>query len=171
MGLVVAILDKYGSLHCYVHLDSVSVSVGEWVQRGQEVGKQGNTGKNTTGSHLHYEIRKKSSPSFGWVINEKTRCHEPAQYLIEYFEKEGDQPMTDEERKRLKELQNDVARIKSTLEAATRLIPAPDWFVREFGSADLDGLILSPQLTAEGWRILAIALRAQGKGIGSRSLK
>lgn len=166
MGNVVAIVDKYGCLHCYVHLDAVSVAVGDTVRHGQEIGKQGNTGKYSTASHLHYEIRKKSSPSFGWVISEKERCHEPAQYLIEYYEKEADQPMTDEERKWLYAMREDIAVIKNAVEAATRLVPAPDWFVEEFGSADLDGLILDPHLTPEGWRTLAVSLRSQGKGIG-----
>ncbi len=41
-----------------------------------------------------------------------------------------------------------------------RGIEAPDWFVKEFGSKDLGGLILDPTMTKEGWRITAIALRA-----------
>ena len=53
---VVAVRDDKGCLHCYVHLDSVSVRVGQRVERGQEIGKQGNTGKYSTASHLHYEI-------------------------------------------------------------------------------------------------------------------
>ena len=40
-------------------------------------------------------------------------------------------------------------------------IPAPPWFVDEFGSPDLDGLIRDPQLTFEAWRALAVALRVQ----------
>lgn len=64
-GNVVAIKDKDGHLHCYAHLDSISVKVGQKVAKGQEVGKQGSTGRST-GSHLHYEVRSKSSPSYGF---------------------------------------------------------------------------------------------------------
>lgn len=74
-GNVVALKDKDGHLHCYAHLDSISVKVGQKVAKGQEIGKQGSTGRST-GSHLHYEVRSKSSPSygFGYDIN-------PSKYL------------------------------------------------------------------------------------------
>lgn len=71
------------------------------------------------------------------------------------------------EMKAIEELQQDVAAIRISVEAATRLVAAPDWFVKEFGSADLGGLILEPKLTVEGWRTTAIALRMQGFGIGA----
>lgn len=49
------------------------------------------------------------------------------------------------------------------LEEDNKLVPAPKWFVSEFGSADLKGMIADPQLTVEGWRTLAISLRASKK--------
>ncbi|MNO74582.1 Peptidoglycan L-alanyl-D-glutamate endopeptidase CwlK precursor [compost metagenome] len=45
------------------------------------------------------------------------------------------------------------------LEAAAERVPAPKWFVVEFGSADLGGVISEPKFTAEGWRTLAVGLR------------
>lgn len=45
----------------YAHLQSVSVSVGQTVSVGQEVGKIGSTGYST-GPHLHFEVRINNTP-------------------------------------------------------------------------------------------------------------
>ena len=56
-GNVVAIRDRKNHTHVYAHLDSIDVQQGQQVSAGQVVGRQGTTGRST-GSHLHYEIRR-----------------------------------------------------------------------------------------------------------------
>lgn len=91
-GIVVAIRDpETGHLHCYAHLDSVAVKVGDKVKQGQLIGRQGNTGQST-GSHLHYEIRKSSSPQYGWIADRENNCFEPVKYLDDYFAKAQNNP-------------------------------------------------------------------------------
>lgn len=84
-GNVVVIQDKNNRAHVYAHLASVSVKLGQTVKKGDIIGKQGATGVRVTGSHLHYEVRKKSSPSLCWVDNPKARTLDPTQYVKEYY--------------------------------------------------------------------------------------
>lgn len=60
MGLYVRIREE-GTDHRYyfAHLSQVYVQQGQRVQVGDRLGLEGRTG-NATGSHLHYEIRKRT---------------------------------------------------------------------------------------------------------------
>ena len=55
-GITVKISHKYGFETIYAHCLSTSVSVGDYVRKGQRIAAVGQTG-NATGNHLHYEIR------------------------------------------------------------------------------------------------------------------
>lgn len=60
-GNHVIILHGDGYTTKYLHMkdDSTSVQVGDLVRSGEKVGESGNTGRYTTGAHLHFEIRNK----------------------------------------------------------------------------------------------------------------
>ncbi|GHI86276.1 M23 family metallopeptidase [Streptomyces xanthophaeus] len=65
-GNEVVIRHADGNYSQYAHLSSLSVSAGQSVTAGQTIGLSGSTG-NSTGPHLHFEIR--TSPSYGSDIN------------------------------------------------------------------------------------------------------
>jgi murein DD-endopeptidase MepM/ murein hydrolase activator NlpD len=88
-GNTVLILDKNKYLHLYGHLDSVCVKENDMVAIGQVIGKQGNTGQSA-GSHLHYEVRTRFSPSYGWRTDT-----DPTEYLTKYFNEDGTEKLTE----------------------------------------------------------------------------
>ncbi|OKJ65973.1 M23 family metallopeptidase [Streptomyces sp. CB02261] len=65
-GNEVVIQHADGNYSQYAHLSSLSVSSGQTVSGGQQIGLSGSTG-NSTGPHLHFEIR--TSPSYGSDID------------------------------------------------------------------------------------------------------
>ena len=84
-GNVVLIKDKNGRGQVYAHLHSVAVKKGQVIRAGQVIGYQGNTGQST-GSHLHFEVRKKaqSRVPYGWTANRQTNCLDPRSYINNY---------------------------------------------------------------------------------------
>ena len=71
-GYVISVEHGYGYRTVYAHLSKMLVKKGEFVVKGQEIAKMGNTGRST-GPHLHYEVHYKNRP-----IN-------PIKYLKDYF--------------------------------------------------------------------------------------
>lgn len=59
-GNLVIIDHNNGIRTLYAHLDSVDVRAGQTVAQGEKIGVMGNTG-NSTGVHLHFEVRKNGS--------------------------------------------------------------------------------------------------------------
>lgn len=60
-GTVVVLDHGEGLQSFYSHLDSLAVSVGQEVARGQQVGTVGSTGE-VTGAHLHFEVWRDGQP-------------------------------------------------------------------------------------------------------------
>ncbi|MFI1886361.1 M23 family metallopeptidase [Streptomyces jumonjinensis] len=73
-GNEVVVQHTDGKYSQYAHLSSLSVSAGQSVSGGQQIGLSGSTG-NSTGPHLHFEIR--TSPSYGSDVD-------PVEYLRQY---------------------------------------------------------------------------------------
>ena len=59
--------DKKKFKTIYYHFKSVSVKEGDWVEAGEEIGRCDNTGKYTTGDHLHFGL--KMTDDIGRTIN------------------------------------------------------------------------------------------------------
>lgn len=64
----------------YMHLDSISVNVGDEVAAGQKLGISGNTGHRTTGEHLHFGVKSISTDGTKREID-------PTAYLAEIAQK------------------------------------------------------------------------------------
>lgn len=56
MGNYVKIRDGHGRYHLFAHLSELTVVSGQSVNKGEQIGVEGNTG-HSFGSHCHYEIR------------------------------------------------------------------------------------------------------------------
>lgn len=87
-GNVVLMKDKNNCGQLYAHLDSVSVIKGQDFNKGEVIGRQGNTGIST-GTHLHYEVRKEAEANipYGWIKDRANNCLDPTNYLMKYNQK------------------------------------------------------------------------------------
>ncbi|MFE9309401.1 M23 family metallopeptidase [Streptomyces sp. NPDC088353] len=65
-GNAVVIKHANGTYSQYAHLSRVDVRIGQAVATGQHIALSGNTG-NSTGPHLHFEIR--TTPNYGSALN------------------------------------------------------------------------------------------------------
>ena len=59
-GNYVMVAQSDGTIATYMHLKSISVRSGAEIEEGQKIGVMGSTG-NSTGTHLHYEVKKGDS--------------------------------------------------------------------------------------------------------------
>lgn len=73
-GNAIVIKHGNGTYSQYAHLSRIDVKVGQVVTTGQHIALSGSTG-NSTGPHLHFEIR--TTPNYGSAINPVTflRAH------------------------------------------------------------------------------------------------
>jgi murein DD-endopeptidase MepM/ murein hydrolase activator NlpD len=60
-GKAVDVVHGYGFSTKYGHMSSITVKAGQYVKKGQVIGREGSTGRST-GSHLHYEVRYNDTP-------------------------------------------------------------------------------------------------------------
>lgn len=67
-GNYITIKHTNGYFSRYAHLSKISVSVGDKIKQGEVIGKEGNTG-GSTGSHLHFEIRRANDTGKGTSLN------------------------------------------------------------------------------------------------------
>ena len=130
----------------FAHLSKTHVSVGEYARAGSQIGVEGSTG-HSTGSHLHYEVRKKAGDNKS-VIDVAQLCGIPNE--MGTYDTEEDEEMVDFEK--LTDAQIDALLKRMTQRLATEEVSeyaeesskkAVDSQI--FSDGNKDGLIDSPQ--------------------------
>lgn len=165
-GLTVAVQDHRGYLHCYAHLSRIAVSLGQRVKRGQLLGNQGSTGQST-GPHVHYEIRKTSTPSYGYTAS-VDGVVEPEAYLQSEFgftsEEQEALPMTSEEKKAFEAMEKTLEAQASWIAQQKNLsnMPCPPWAAEAYHY--YRPYIQTDTGSYDFWRMLVIMYRKE-KGI------
>ncbi|WP_405880531.1 M23 family metallopeptidase [Streptomyces sp. NBC_01136] len=71
-GNAIVIKHGNGTYSQYAHLSRIDVQIGQVVATGQHIALSGNTG-NTTGPHLHFEIR--TTPNYGSAVDPVAFLH------------------------------------------------------------------------------------------------
>lgn len=139
-GNYVSISQNDGYRVIYAHLQSYQVVIGQNVKEGQIIGVEGTTG-NSTGIHLHLEIRKNP-----FTTNDNIN---PAEYLgiknqrgaIEYIENNLEE---DEEviKKLIEEYGEELVyeALKSVCEKKKNENIVPDWAKEEYEDAVKEGI-------------------------------
>ncbi|MGG4127572.1 M23 family metallopeptidase [Paenibacillus illinoisensis] len=165
-GLTVAVQDHRGYLHCYAHMSRIAVRVGQQVKRGQLLGNQGSTGQST-GPHVHYEIRKASTPSYGYTAS-VDGVVEPGAYLQAEFgstsEEQEALPMTSEEKKAFEAMEKTLEAQASWIAQQKNLssMPCPPWAAEAYHY--YRSYIMTDTGSYDFWRLLVIMYRKE-KGI------
>lgn len=166
-GIAVVVQDDSprAALHLYAHLDSVSVAVGDMVRIGDQIGRQGNTGavepkptptNPTGGSHLHYEVRLESAPSYGFETET-----EPTTYLTNYLTWKEEEDVKEEVRKLNARVDLLQAQIDS-LKALQKMENVPDW-AKDAVQAAVDAGILAE--TGGSWDFYRVLTVLHRKGL------
>ncbi|MFI5689387.1 M23 family metallopeptidase [Streptomyces sp. NPDC051636] len=65
-GNAIVVKHGNGTYSQYAHLSRIDVKIGQVVATGQHIARSGNTG-NSTGPHLHFEIR--TTPNYGSAVD------------------------------------------------------------------------------------------------------
>ncbi|MDR1696394.1 MAG: M23 family metallopeptidase [Endomicrobium sp.] len=84
-GNVIVVDHGYNYRTLYGHLAKRLVKIGDFVMRGQTIGRMGSTG-SATGSHIHYEVHYKGKPT------------NPYSYLTDYFYTQSERNFYDQKK-------------------------------------------------------------------------
>lgn len=144
----------------YAHLanGSIKVEVNQIVKQGEQIAIMGNTGQST-GPHLHFEIHD------GRWMTDQPNAVDPRKYIDVYYKEETAKML-----KEINSLKNEVASLKSTVDALvklnnktyTRTIPS-GWATKYIEQAKLlkitDGTRLDALITREEAIVLVMNSR------------